>query len=73
MKILKYALFQKENYSIHFSAFEVLGKDSYMPCEALAHNHKFGSGLWRGLGCMLQGKGQLYDFVKEHIDETYAV
>ena len=33
--------FLKESYSRYFSAFEVHRKDSYMPCEALAHNHKF--------------------------------
>ena len=37
---IKICLVFKKNYSRHFSAFEVLGKDSYMPCEALAHNHK---------------------------------
>ena len=36
-KILKL----KESYSRYFSAFEVHIKDSYMPCKALAHNHKW--------------------------------
>ena len=30
--------------------------------------------MWRGgLGRTLQGNGQLYDFVKEHMDETHVV
>jgi hypothetical protein len=40
-KDIKICLFKKKHYSRYFAAFEVHRKDSYMPCEALAHIHKY--------------------------------
>ena len=49
-------MFFNKNYSRYFPAFAVHIKDSYMPCEALAHNHKYRTyeKLYVGQNCVLQ-------------------